>query len=174
MESLDNLIIDLQIPVNWRVCNSRKNHMFVILIPNYPHSVSNFGMNFAQLVIANQSILWNSLTFLLNFLISWFFLVFQVAWQPWWKKQNKSSHSNEKNCKRYWYKGEKYHQTVVQNIKAILKTLKVPPKLSTKQATIVSGLDRKKKSADIKKFKDAFWALSSNFVVNLKIKIENG
>ena len=41
--------------------------MYVILRPSYAHSASNIGVKFARLVIANQSILWNSLNF------PWFF-----------------------------------------------------------------------------------------------------
>ena len=88
---------DLQ---NWRVSNSwissnlPKNHRHVILSPNYAHSVSSNDVNFAQLVIANQSILWNSLIFWSIFKFPDFScqfsnsltfpssLVFQLAWHP--------------------------------------------------------------------------------------------
>ena len=47
--------------------NSRKNHIYVILSPNYAHSAYNIDVKFARLTIANPSVLWNSLTF------PWFF-----------------------------------------------------------------------------------------------------
>ena len=91
-ESHDNQMNNLGISTNWWVSNlwisenSWKNHMHVILSPNYPYSASNSCMKFNWLVIANQPIFWNSLIFLVNFQIFWIFPVlplFQVEWQPW-------------------------------------------------------------------------------------------
>ena len=67
------------ISTNWRISNlcisknSWKNHMHVILSPNYSHSASNTDVKFAPLVIANQSILWNFQTF------PWFFGQFSYS-----------------------------------------------------------------------------------------------
>ena len=89
-EFRNNEMNDPQISANRRVnnlqisMNSWKNPMYVTLSPNYLHSVSNISIKFARLVISNQSILWNSLTF------HWFFgqfsnfLTFLVNCQvPW-------------------------------------------------------------------------------------------
>ena len=79
--SSNNQIKDTRISVNWRVINSRistkKSHRW-ILSPNYAH-----WCEVRSIVDCNQSILWHSLTFLVNFQFLWVFSVFQVAWQPW-------------------------------------------------------------------------------------------
>ena len=60
---------DLQIFKSWRVSNSwismnlPKNHRYVILSLCCTHSASNIDMKLVRLLIANQTILWNSLTF---------------------------------------------------------------------------------------------------------------
>ena len=56
-QSRNNQIRDTRISANSR------NHMYVILNPNYAHSASNIDVKFARLATANQSVLWKSLTF---------------------------------------------------------------------------------------------------------------
>ena len=72
-ESHDNQMNDTRISTNWRVnisyisANSRENHMYVILSPNYAYSASIIDVKFTRWAVANQSTLWHSLSF------PWFF-----------------------------------------------------------------------------------------------------